>query len=69
MTAPTCSRCGNTGDLKQGWTMAYYCCENCERLSVAELHDSMPGRPSPYYGWIPNDVKTQIQRRWWRDAT
>ena len=62
---PTCRFCGNTGDLKRGWTMALYCSERCERISVSDLHQSMPGTgPLPSLGWVPSHISREISERW-----
>lgn len=42
MSENICVECGNRG-LKRGWTMAWYCSEQCERKGVEACHRSMPG--------------------------
>jgi len=59
-----CGYCGTTKSryqMKQGWTNAYYCCEQCERIHVKQVHDSMPGGRS---NSLPRHVAEQIERRW-----
>lgn len=65
LVRPTCDRCGRTGDLKRGWTNAFYCSATCERLAVSFLHGTMPGAgPVPYRGWVPGHIENEIARRW-----
>lgn len=63
-TARVCERCGKAGELKRGWTNAEYCSERCERNAVSSLHNSMPGGPNPYIGWLPHHISEEIKRRW-----
>lgn len=63
-----CIVCGGTKGLKRGWTNAWYDSENCERRSVSELHDSMPGSgPLPRAGWMPYHISREIANRWATD--
>lgn len=64
MTHTSECKCGNTKNLKRGWTNSLYCSEQCERNSVAALHNSMPGGPSPYFGWMPHHISKEITNRW-----
>ena len=60
-----CSKCGNIGPAKRGWTNCWYCSEQCELSHVSELHGSMPGAgPVPRHNWVPSHIGDQIRRRW-----
>jgi len=59
-----CEECGQTENLKRGWTNCFYCSKQCERSGVAKLHSSMPGGPSPYRGWLPSHINSEIEERW-----
>lgn len=59
-----CAVCGSKDNLKTGWTNALYCSESCERNAVSALHNSMPGGPSPYRGWLPAHISREISGRW-----
>ena len=60
-----CGVCGNTKDLKYGWTQDQYCSEQCELSAVSRLHGCMPGAgPVPYRNWVPSHIRTEISRRW-----
>lgn len=50
--------------MKRGWTGALYCSEQCERESVSQLLNIMPGGPNPYPGWIPAHISREISARW-----
>ena len=47
--------------MKRGWTNCYYCSEQCERIHVKQVHDSMPGGRS---NSLPSNVSQQIASRW-----
>lgn len=67
MCKDACLVCGNTvkGELKRGWTMALYCCEEHERKHVSDIHGSMPNTgPSPRPMWIPSHISREISERW-----
>lgn len=59
-----CYHCGAVEYLKRGWTGANYCSEQCERIAVSSLHNSMPGGPNPYRGWMPHHISVEISQRW-----
>jgi len=60
-----CGACGrNDRPMKRGWTNEAFCSEQCERSSVASLHNSMPGGPSPRPGWMPHHIAREISDRW-----
>lgn len=48
-------------EMKQGWTNCYYCSEQCERIHVKQVHDSMPGGRS---NSLPSHIAQQIASRW-----
>lgn len=64
MSEEPCNRCGGEGDMKRGWTNAFYCSEGCERSAVSALHGSMPGGKLPRQGWMPHHISNEITRRW-----
>lgn len=60
-----CGGCGRDDlPMKRGWTNEAFCSEQCERSSVALLHGSMPGGPSPRPGWMPHHILQEISSRW-----
>lgn len=56
-----CIQCGNTRDLRRGWTMAMYCSKRCEVEGVSGVHGSMPGCGKP---WLPLHIEREIDERW-----
>jgi len=65
MEIKECVECGNTKNLKRGWTNCWYCSEQCERNGVSRLHESMPGAGSlPWIGWMPFHISNEISKRW-----
>lgn len=60
-----CVVCGETKNLKRGWTNCFYCCSHCEVKHVSAVHDSMPGSGGlPRRNWIPQHISIEIRRRW-----
>ena len=60
-----CVECGETRNLKRGWTNCWYCSEQCERHGVSKLHNSMPGAGRlPRPNWVPHHIGVAISRRW-----
>ena len=60
-----CALCGSTENLKQGWTMGFFCCEQHEREVVSKLLGSMPGAgPVPRPNWVPLQISLEISERW-----
>ena len=37
-----CTECGNTKNLKRGWTNAWYCSEQCERTDASSWMAASP---------------------------
>jgi len=68
MLEESCRVCGNTKNLKRGWTNSMYCSEGCERSHVSDVHGSMPGAgPVPRPNWVPYHIGQEISRRWEND--
>ena len=60
-----CKKCGDTKNLKRGWTNSWYCSYQCELSHVSALHGSMPGAgPVPSHSWVPSHVGREIYDRW-----
>lgn len=56
-----CQKAKPKYQMKQGWTNCYYCSEQCERIHVKQVHDSMPGGRAAN---LPRHVAAQIASRW-----
>ena len=60
-----CARCEETKGLKRGWTNEWFCSEICERITVSNLHGSMPGAGKvPRHNWVPSHISKELENRW-----